>query len=189
MNHATSMATTARQVVRWSIFLSILMMVAGILAIMSPLAAGQAVTVIVGVLFIVSGVAHIVFGWEVRELRTKGGTVWELLLGALYIALGVYLLAHVSVGLTSLTLALAIYLFVEAVLEFGLSFQLRPLPGSGWLLFDGVVSLILAILIWRTWPADTIWVIGTLVGVAMLFCGISRLAFSIAAENIVKELP
>lgn len=44
-------------------------------------------------------------------------------------------LAHVSVGLTSLTLALAMYLFLEAVLEFVLSFQKRPLPGSGWLFF------------------------------------------------------
>jgi uncharacterized membrane protein HdeD (DUF308 family) len=189
MNHATSMGTIVKHAVQWSIVLSILMIVAGALAIMSPLAAGEVVTVIVGVMFIVSGVAHIVFGWEVRELRTAGGLAWELLLGALYIAMGVYLLAHVSVGLTSLTLALAIYLFLEAVLEFGLSFQLRPLPGSGWLLFDGIVSLILAILIWRTWPANTIWVIGTLVGISMLFSGVSRLAFSLAAHDVVKQLP
>jgi len=189
MNHVTSMGTTARHAVQWSIVLSILMIVAGILAIMSPLAAGEAVTVIVGVLFIFSGVAHIVFGWEVRELRTKGATVWEMLLAALYVVLGVYLLSHVSLGLTSLTLALALYLFVEAVLEFVLSFQLRPLPGSGWFMFDGIVSLILAILIWRTWPANTIWVIGTIVGISMLFSGISRLAFSMAAHGLVKELP
>jgi uncharacterized membrane protein HdeD (DUF308 family) len=55
----------------------------------------------------------------------------------------------------SLTLALAIYLLVESVLEFVLAFRLRPMPGSNWLLFDGIVTLILAIMIWRTWPSST----------------------------------
>jgi uncharacterized membrane protein HdeD (DUF308 family) len=58
-------------------------------------------------------------------------------------------------GLASLTIALAIYLFLEAVLEFVLGFKLRPLPGSGWLLFDGIITLILAVMIWRTWPSSS----------------------------------
>ena len=39
---------------------------------------------------------------------------------------------------------MAFYLVLEGVLELVLSFQLRPLPGSGWLLFDGIVTLALA---------------------------------------------
>jgi uncharacterized membrane protein HdeD (DUF308 family) len=61
------------------------------------------------------------------------------------------------------------------------------MPGSGWLLFDGVVTLILALLIWRTWPSDTEWVIGTLVGISMLFSGISRLRLSLAARRALAE--
>jgi uncharacterized membrane protein HdeD (DUF308 family) len=57
----------------------------------------------------------------------------------LYGGIGFYLLARLVAGLASLTLALAFYLVIEGVLEFARSFQLRPLPGSGWLLFDGVV--------------------------------------------------
>jgi len=53
--------------------------------------------------------------------------------------------------------------------------RLRPLPGSGWLFVDGIVTLILAVLIWRTWPSSTEWVLGTLVGISMLFSGITRL--------------
>jgi len=92
------------------------------------------------------------------------------------------------VGLASLTLALAVYLFVEGVLEFILSFRLRPLPGSGWLLFDGIITLILAIMIWKTWPSSSEWVIGTLVGISMLFSGISRLMLSLAARRLVSNL-
>jgi uncharacterized membrane protein HdeD (DUF308 family) len=95
---------------------------------------------------------------------------------------------HPVAALLSLTIALAIYLMLEAVLEFALGFKLRPLPGSGWLLFDGVITLILAVMIWRTWPSSSAWVIGTLVGISMLFSGISRLMLSLAARSVTSKL-
>jgi len=111
-----------------------------------------------------------------------------LLVGILYMSIGLYLLTHPVAGLESLTIALAIYLFVEAILEFVLGFTLRPLPGSGWLIVDGIITLILAIMIWRTWPSSTGWVIGTLVGISMLFSGISRLGISLAARRLTSKL-
>ena len=181
---ATSAASIVKESVGWSIALSVLLIVAGIFAIASPMAAGLGVTIFVGWLLIVSGVFHLVFAWYTRS---AGGFLWELLVAALYIFIGVYLLRHQTTGLEALTLALAIYLLLEAILEFVLGFSLRPLPGSGWLLFDGVVTLILAILIWKTWPSSTGWVIGTLVGISMLFSGISRLAISLAARSAVSK--
>jgi uncharacterized membrane protein HdeD (DUF308 family) len=59
---------------------------------------------------------------------------------------------------------------------------------SGWFLFDGVVTLILAVMIWRTWPSSSAWVIGTLVGISMLFSGVSRLALSLAARSVTTKL-
>src|SRR6266849_7739144 len=153
----------------WSIALSVLMIVAGFLAIVVPPLAGIAVAVFVGWLLVFSGAAHLVFAWHTR---TTGGILWELLLGILYIYVGAYLLFHPVAGLASLTLAIAIYLFAEGVLELILSLRLRPMPGWRWLLFDGIITLILAVMIWRTWPSSTEWVIGTLVGISMLFSGI-----------------
>src|SRR5260370_9201943 len=142
------------------------MIVAGILAIASPMAGGIAGNVLVDWVLVFSGGAHLVFAWHTRS---TGGFLWELLLGIVYIFIGVYMLVHPVAGLESLTIALAIYLFLEAILEFVLGFTLRPLPGSGWLLVDGIITLILAVMIWRTWPSSTGWVIGTLVGIARLF--------------------
>ena len=183
--NATSVGTIVKKSVGWSIGLSVLMILAGFLAIAVPQAAGIAVSVLVAWLLVFSGVAHLVFGWHVR---TAGGILWELLLGILYICVGAYLLFRPVAGLASLTLALAIYLFAEGVLELILSFRLRPMPGSGWLLFDGIITLILAVMIWRTWPSSTEWVIGTLVGISMLFSGISRLMLSLAARRMVAKL-
>ena len=185
------MATTspvlgvARKATTWSIVLSIFIILAGILAIVIPSVAGIAVTIFLGWLLIFSGVIHLVFAWQRRE---RGAFLWELLVGIVYILVGVYLLVNPVMGLVSLTFALAVYLFVEGILEFILAVRLRPAPGSGWLLVNGIVSFVLAIMIWRTWPSSSAWVLGMLVGFAMLFSGITRLMLSLAARSLVNKL-
>jgi uncharacterized membrane protein HdeD (DUF308 family) len=181
----SSLGTIAKKSVGWSIGLSVLMILAGLLAIVIPPVAGIAVLLVVAWLLIFSGVAHLIFAWHTR---TAGGLIWELLLGILYVLVGVYALFNPVAGLASLTLVLAIYLFVEGVLELTLSFRLRPMPGSNWMLFDGIVTLILAILIWRSWPSSTEWVIGTLVGISMLFSGTARLSLALAARGALAKL-
>ena len=182
---ATTATTLVKKTLGWSIFLSVLMIVAGLLAIIIPLIAGIAVTIFVGWLLVFSGVMHFAYAWHTRG---AGGILWGLLLGVAYSCVGIYVLLRPMHGMVSLTLALAIYLFAESILEFILAVRLRPLPGSGWLVVDGIVTLILAVLIWRTWPSSTEWVLGTLVGISMLFSGITRLMISLAASRLVSAL-
>lgn len=137
-----------------------------------------------GWLLVFSGIGHLVFAFHTRSF---GGLVWELLLGILYFLVGGYLLLYPVAGLATVTFALAIYLFAEGVLELILSFRIRPAPGWAWLLFDAIVTLIVAILIWRTWPSNSEWVIGTLVGISMLFSGVSRLILSLAAGRVPQR--
>ena len=181
---ATSVVSIARSSLNWSIIFSILMILAGVAAIAMPPVAGLAVNIVVAWLLLFSGAMHLVFAWHTR---TVGAAVWEVLLGLVYGTIAIYLLAQPVAGLVALTLALAIYLFLEAVLEFTAWGFLRKLPGAGWLLFDGVVTLILAVMIWRTWPLSTEWVIGTLVGFSMLFSGTSRLMLSLSARQLVPR--
>lgn len=182
----TSVATFVKKSVGWSIALSVLMIAAGIVAICSPFAAGIAVNVLVAWLLVFSGAVHLVFAWY---RPSTGGLIWELLVGVLYIFIGAYLLTRPVAGLESLTLVLAIYLLLEAILEFVLGFTLRPLPGSGWLLVDGAITLILAAMIWRAWPYSSAWAIGLLVGISMLFSGTSRLMLSLSAKSVTAKLP
>jgi uncharacterized membrane protein HdeD (DUF308 family) len=183
--NASTIATEVKHATGWSIAISVLMIVAGFFAIGLPLAAGIAVSFVVAWALMISGVAHLAFAWHIRAMC---GAVWQVLLGVLYIGIGVYLLMRPVAGLVTLTLALAIYLFAEGLLELILSFQVRPRQGWGWLLFDGVVTLILAIMIWRAWPMSTEWVVGTLVGVSMIFSGATRLMLSLAAGSLVNKL-
>ena len=182
---APSLGTIAKESIGGSIALSLFMILAGVLAIVLPPVGGLAVVLVLAWLLMLSGAAHLVFAWYTR---TAGALVWELLVGIIYLFVGVYTLAHPVAGLASLTLLLAIYLFVEGALEFVLSVRLRPLPGSNWLLFDGIVTLILAVMIWRSLPSSSEWVIGTLVGVSMLFSGFARLSLSMAARRVLATI-
>jgi uncharacterized membrane protein HdeD (DUF308 family) len=81
---------------------------------------------------------------------------------------------------------LAAIFLVEGVLEIVAFFQFRALPGSGLILFDGVVTLLLAYLIWRPWPSSSTWAIGILLGINLIVSGITGLMFSLAARKALK---
>jgi uncharacterized membrane protein HdeD (DUF308 family) len=166
----------------WSIALSVLMMVAGAGALFAPAMAGVAVTLALGWLLIFSGLLHFGFAWRASK---ASGAIWEILVGVVYGAIGFYLLRQPVLGLEALTLALSMYLVFEAILEFAMAFSLRPVPGSRWLLVDGVITLVLAVMIAKGWPVSSTWVIGTLVAISMFFSGLARLMASMVVRKIV----
>ena len=171
-----------RRAAGWSLVWSVLMMIAGLLAMTAPLIAGFAVTAVVGWLLVFSGALHLGLAWRGAH---AAAIVWEILLGIVYGAIGFYVIANPIAGLDSLTLAVAAYLLVEAILEFIAYFQLRPAAGAGWLLFDAIVTLVLATLIATTWPTGAMWVVGTMVGISMLFSGITRFLLSSTVRRLV----
>ncbi len=177
----SSIGAMAKSAIGWSIALSVLIILSGILAILVPPAAGIAATIVIGWLLIFSGVMHLVLAWQTRS---AGGLVWQFLIGVAYTAVGIYMLMHPVLGLAALTLSLSVYLFAEAILEFLLAARLRSLGGRGWLILDGVVTLVLAILIWKTWPSSSPWVIGTLLGINLIFSGTTRLMLLLAARRV-----
>jgi uncharacterized membrane protein HdeD (DUF308 family) len=180
---APTISNFAHRTLNWSITLSILLILAGFFTLLIPFVGGIGITLFVGWALILSGVTHLVFAWKGH---TTGTRIWELLVGLAYLFAGFYLVVHPVAGLVSLTLLLAIYLFFEGIFEVVAFFQVRSREGSGWLLFDGLITLLLAIMIWRQWPFSTVWAIGTLVGISMLFSGFSRLMLSLGAKRVLK---
>jgi len=178
----SSLVGIAKQSVGWAIALSVLLILAGILAIVVPPAAGIGVAIVIAWLVLLGGIAHLAIAWHIRS---TGGMIWELLVGLLYLAVAVYMLLWPVAGLASLTLLLAAYLFGRGILELILGFRIRHISGSSWLFFDGVIALILGTMIGLSWPSSSEWAIGTLIGISMLFAGINRLPMALAARKLV----
>lgn len=163
----------------------ILMLLCGFLAIALPLASGIGVAIVVGWLVLISGVWHLIFAFRSHGV---GGVLWQLLLALVYGAAGLMLLLYPLAGLAWLTLILAIFLLIEAALEIVLFFNIRQRVNSGWVLVDGIVTLVLAILIWAHWPVSSAWAIGTLIGISLIFSGISRLMLSSAHPRAAGDM-
>jgi len=175
MNGSTS--TSGKGNMIWGI----LMLICGFLAIALPFVSGIGVAIVIGWVLLATGVWHLLFGF--RSGSGIGGFLWQLLLAIVYGAAGLMLLFYPLAGLAWLTLVLATFLLIEAALEFVLYFNIRRRVNAGWVLFDAMITLLLGILIWARWPFSSVWAIGTLIGVSLIFSGISRLMLSSAVSR------
>jgi uncharacterized membrane protein HdeD (DUF308 family) len=155
------------------------------LAIIEPGFAGLAVTILVGWLLIFGGVAHFVGAFSGGG---AGHAIWQTLTGLVYFGGGFYFLTHPLLGLGTLTLVLAAIILAEAVMEIITYFRIRRDNGSGWLLLNALITLLLSGLIWFHWPSSSVWAIGTLVGANLFITGFSRLMFGLESRKLVKSI-
>lgn len=156
----------------WSIFMGVLSAILGLFLIAYPLATATITTVLLGWTLIFVGIAQFVFA---LHSQTPGHFFLKLLAGLLYGITGVALAFAPIAGVETLTALLGTLLLVQAGLATVTAFQIRPLEGWGWFLFDAATSFFLGMLIIVKWPSSSVWAIGTLVGVAVLVGGVSRI--------------
>ena len=168
----------------WSIALGVLMIVLGFIAVMAPWEAGIAIVLIVGWTVIFSGGAQLFYAFRTHS---GGRAILEAILGLIYIGAGIYVLLHPVGGLLAITLLLASFLLVYGVIALVLAFRMRPRRGWGWVLVDGIITILLGILIWIHWPHNTEWVIGTLVGLSIIISGVTRLMVSLAVRKLAAR--
>jgi uncharacterized membrane protein HdeD (DUF308 family) len=138
-------------------------------------------TVALGASGIVTLASVLFFGWllviggavqavHAFWFRRWGGFFRHLLGGVLGIVVGGLMVAHPVAGAESLTLLLAAFFVVGGVFRIMTAVAIR-FPSWGWTLMSGAVTLLLGIVIWRQWPISALWVIGTFVGIDLIFDG------------------
>lgn len=166
------------------VILGVLLLIAGIAAISCPLMAGTMATVLIGTVMLVGGIFELIGamhagGW-------KAGLV-GFLSGALSLLAGGAILARPLLGLSVLTLVLAIYFLIDGVGKIMLALKVKPRPAWGVVLFGGIVTLLLGLMIWRRWPLSGVWAVGTLIGVNMLMSGMNMIALGSFVRGVAKE--
>jgi uncharacterized membrane protein HdeD (DUF308 family) len=168
----------------WKAFLieGILLVVLGLAAMIVPPLASLAVTIFLGWMFLISGIAGLAITFWARGLP---GFWWSLLSAVLAIAAGVILLAQPVQGTLTLTIVVGVYFLAEGVstIMYALEHRRELSERWTWMLVAGLVDIVIAGLIIAGWPASALWAIGVLVGINLLFGGMSLIAMALAARK------
>ena len=168
----------------WGLFLAegIVLLILGAAAILIPPLATVAVTIILGWVFLVSGVVGL---FTTFRMRAVPGFWWALISAVLGVVVGLMLLISPLRALLPLTIMLIAFFIIEGIVSIMYALEhKRELSGRwGWMLVSGVVDLILAAVIFAGLPGTAAWAIGLLVGINMIFGGAALIAMALHARG------
>ncbi len=168
----------------WFLGIGILLILLGTLSI----GAATAVTVVsmmfFGALLLIGGIVQAVNAIKTRHGR---GFLVNVLTALLYIVVGIMMLIHPAVGAITLTLLLAVFYTVSGLFKIVAAMSSRHAQW-GWLLFSGIVSLILGLIIWAQWPISGLWVIGLFIGIDMIIVGWIWVTLALSAKSFDKKI-
>jgi len=167
-----------------SIFWPLIMIVVGLLALSLPRASSIGVARLLGWLMVIEAGFQLIHSFRSEGV---GHIVWKVLVALIYLVAGIYFLMHPFLAVAVVTLALAIFFLVEGLVNVFSYFATQKAGASFWILVNGIISIILAAMIWRHWPTGSLWVLGVLVGVGLLMTGISRLMIALAVRRYAKQ--
>jgi uncharacterized membrane protein HdeD (DUF308 family) len=175
---------TAAVRAHWRAFLieGILLAILGLAAIVLPPLASLAVTIFLGWMFLISGIAGLALTFWARGMP---GFWWSLLSAVLAIAAGIILLAQPVQGIFTLTIVVGVYFLAEGVatIMYALEHRRELSERWSWLLVSGVVDIVIAGIIISGLPGSALWAIGLLVGINLLFGGITLIGMALAARK------
>ena len=161
------------------------MLICGFLAIGSPFGVGLSVTIFVGAMLAVGGIAQCFLALRAGAF---GRGLMVFLAGALTAVVGFYLMNQPLAGLASITLFLSAYFIVTGIFELVGALQIRPAAGWGWMLFNAIVTLLLGLMIWRQFPLSGAWAVGVLFGAKLIFSGTSLIIIGRAVRGAAKDV-
>lgn len=163
----------------------ILTIVLGFLAMGAPLVTGLALAVMIGVAMIMAGILQTIYAFHAGSI---GRGILRLLFGGVTVLAGCAMIAQPGMALATLTLFLAIYFVVDGLTTIFASTAVESGQGKGWVIFNGVVTLLLGIMIWQGWPVSGVWAIGILVGIRLIFSGMTMMALGSAGRELSKQV-
>ena len=164
---------------RWFMALGAALIVAGLLAIVFPLAGGLAVEIWTAIALLIAGGAQIAHAFAARQWQ---GFLLGLIVGLLYVATGAMLYLNPMRGVVTLTVLLAFAILFDGVLRTVLAFHIRPVDGWFWMLGSGLLGIVVAFMIWQQLPSSATWALGLMLGCNLIFSGLAFAGLATAAR-------
>ena len=161
------------------VLLGIVLIIAGLVVLGNIAMATVVGTLLIGIVAIAGGVFEIIHAFWTKGW---GGFIWQIILGILYVIAGIYLVTRPVSGALALTWVIAIVFLALGVVRLIAGFQFWKV--GGWLLvLSGIFGIIAGIIILSGWPESSIWVIGLLLGIDLVFAGVGWLMYAWAPRT------
>lgn len=125
--------------------------------------------------------------WATHTYRYHARSVMGWIKPALLLITGGLMLYNPLSGVAAVGLLLAIYLLMDAFGSFALAQSIHPAKGWGWMVFNGIISALLAMLFLIGWPATSLWLVGLYVSISLLFDGVALIAVGAAIRKAGKR--
>jgi uncharacterized membrane protein HdeD (DUF308 family) len=174
--------TTMQKSSGWTLFQGILLVVLGALAITFPLIATVAVEQLIAAFLLIAGGYALASAFGRKEESTLQRIVsglWSILT----LVTGLLLMFQVAAGMLTLTVLLGAYFAAQGIVTIVASFKFAG-TGTFWMmLLSGLVSLVLAWMIYSGFPGSAAWLLGLLFGINLIFTG----AFFISMASALKQ--
>ena len=164
----------------WIVALGIVYSVAGIVALGSVVMATVASVFVVGIMMLIAGVAEVINAFQVK---TWGKFLFWVLLGVLYIVAGFVTFENPLLVAALLTLLLACALIVSGIMRIILGFSMKRGMPWIWVVLSGVVTLLLGLIILNHWPVSSLYILGLLLGIDLVFAGASWIGMGLSLRK------
>jgi uncharacterized membrane protein HdeD (DUF308 family) len=168
----------------WFLALGIVQIVAGMLAVGFAFSATVATVVAFGVLLLIAAGAQIAAAIWARDW---GGFFLFLLVGIVYTIAGFLMLQHPILAAEGLTLMLAAAFLVGGVFRIIVAVAER-FPSWGWVVCNGIITVLLGVAIWQQWPASGLWVLGMFIGIDLIVNGVTWSFLAVGVRNGLARL-
>jgi uncharacterized membrane protein HdeD (DUF308 family) len=167
---------------RWrtAMALGVLSALAGIVAIVVPVAASVAVALFIGWVLVFGAIVQLFDAFAVRETARM---VLRLILAVLMGTAGIYLLVAPLHGTITLTVVLCAWFIATGAMRLLSAYRDRGTPAAGAMAISGALSLVLGVLIAVKLPSSAGWAIGLLVGIDFLTFGWVLITLALAARR------
>lgn len=163
----------------WFFLLGLLLILVGTAAIGSSFFTTLFSIVVLGVFLLFAGVVQIV---QAVLAHKWSGFFLSLLLGLLYLVTGFFCVKEPGTTAVAITFWIAAFCFIGGLFRMIASLLLR-FEHWGWVFFNGIVTFLLGLMIYNSWPYSGLWVIGLFVGIDMILSGWSWVLLSLFARQ------
>jgi len=159
----------------WFLLLGVVFIALGAIAAGDLFYATIAAVFYVGILMTIAGALQVLHAFRVR---TWGGFLLWLVSGLLYAVAGTCAFANPALASLILTLLLAVLTLSSGVLRLLIGIRAKPTKGWGWIIASGVVTALAGLVFLIGWPVNSIWLLGLLLAIDLIFQGMTLIGFA-----------